>query len=225
MKKVLMIAVAACFIGSAANAQDVYKQTGGEGNVEVLFAPLGGNPIGINGIKYRKFTEANRAWRAEAFLGFNTSTDIVGEFNNNDLTDKRQSFDLELAFGIENHLPGTDRLSPYWGYEGRIGFGTNSRTTESVGFNADFEEALQEDKRSDGFFSIGAFGIAGFDYYFAHNIYLGAELGVGARFITDFDTKFESSVGSESVSSESPNGSSLSFGPVVQGRLRLGVLF
>lgn len=224
MKKVLMIAVAACFIGSAAKAQDVYKQTGGEGNVEVLFAPLGGNPIGINGIKYRKFTEANRAWRAEAFIGFNTNTDIVGEFDGDDLKDTQTNFDLELAFGIENHLPGTDRLSPYWGYEGRIGFGTANQSSQSTeGFGDD--EVLVESSQSDGAFSIGAFGIAGFDYYFAHNIYIGAELGVGARFVTDFDTTIETTVGNETNTAEFPNGSSISFGPVVQGRLRLGVLF
>ena len=61
MKKVLIIAAAALFIGSTASAQDVMKQTGGEQNLEFLFSPLGGSPIGINGIKYRKFTSATTA--------------------------------------------------------------------------------------------------------------------------------------------------------------------
>ena len=75
MKKILIIAAAALFIGSTASAQDVMKQTGGEQNLEFLFAPLGGSPIGINGIKYRSFTSATTAWRASVFLGLNSETD------------------------------------------------------------------------------------------------------------------------------------------------------
>jgi opacity protein-like surface antigen len=224
MKKIFLFAAAAMFIGTAANAQDVYKQTGGEQNIEVLFAPLGGSPIGINGIKYRKFTSATTAWRAEVFLGFSSSTDIRTELNSNfepvELDDKANSFDLVLSPGLEWHLPGTDRLSPYYGAVLNIGFSRTNDKSEFLGAS----DAIEEMDTKNGSLNLGLAGVGGFDFYFADNIYMGAEIGVGFGFTNEFDTVMESTVsGSETV--ETPNGSSLNFGPIVQGSIRLGILF
>jgi opacity protein-like surface antigen len=220
MKKILLFAAAAMFIGTAANAQDVYKQTGGEQNIEVLFAPLGGSPIGINGIKYRKFTSATTAWRAEVFLGFSSSTDITGlTADEDELRDRSSAFDIVLSPGLEWHLPGTDRLSPYYGGVVNIGFNTSRDRSEFEG-----ADGIEENTTKNGSLSLGLAGVGGFDYYFADNIYLGAEIGVGFGFTSDFDTVSETTVeGVDNV--ETPNGSSLNFGPIVQGRIRLGILF
>jgi hypothetical protein len=223
MKKIFLFAAAAMFIGTAANAQDVYKQTGGEQNIEVLFAPLGGSPIGINGIKYRKFTSATTAWRAEVFLGFSNSTDIGTDFNSSgepvEVKDRSSAFDIVLSPGLEWHLPGTDRLSPYYGAVANIGL---SRSTERSEFVPD--NSVEENTTKNGSLSLGLAGVGGFDFYFADNIYMGAEIGVGFGFTSLSDTVQESTVsGSETV--ETPNGSSLDFGPIVQGRIRLGILF
>jgi hypothetical protein len=224
MKKIFLFAAAAMFIGTAANAQDVYKQTGGEQNIEVLFAPLGGSPIGINGIKYRKFTSATTAWRAEVFLGFSSATTVSTEFDSNfepvELNDKSSSFDIVLSPGLEWHLPGTDRLSPYYGAVLNIGYSTSTDKSEFLAPNDDIEENTTK----NGSLGLGLAGVGGFDFYFADNIYMGAEIGVGFGFNSDFDTVMESTVsGSETV--ETPNGSSLNFGPIVQGSIRLGILF
>lgn len=225
MKKVLIIAVAACFIGTAANAQDVLKQTGGEKNIEVLFAPLGGNPIGINGIKFRKFTSATTAWRAEVFLGFSSETTVRQEASVVgpglvDLEDRMNSFDLVISPGMEWHLPGTDRLSPYYGGVLNIGYSSSNDKTERLTAN----DVIEEDDMKDGALSLGLAGVGGFDFYFAHNIYMGAEIGVGFGFVSEFDTRFESTQeGTTAV--EVPNGGSINFGPIVQGSIRLGILF
>lgn len=223
MKKVLLIAVVAVFTASAAFSQDVYKQTGGEKNLEVLFAPLGGSPIGINGIKFRSFTSATTAFRGEVFLGFNSSADKRIELDSDneerELKDSESGFDITVNAGIENHFAGTDRLSPYVGIVGVIGF---SNSTEKMEFlnNTDIEE----NKTTNGSLSFGANAVAGCDFYFADNIYLGAELGFGALFTTEFDTKTESTVeGSETE--ETPNGNSFSVGPNAVGAIRLGFLF
>lgn len=224
MKKIFLFAVAACFIGSAAKAQDVYKQTGGEKNVEVLFAPFGGSPIGINGIKFRSFTSATTAIRAEVFLGFGSSSDVIGALENGDeVTSSSSSFDIEINPGIEFHLPGTDRLSPYYGGFVQIGFNRTGSTTEIP--NGDNTSIAGESTTTDGALRLGAFGVGGFDYYFAHNIYLGAEIGFGLGFVTNFDTVTENNAGNETVTTEIPNGSSFDLGPTAVGRLRLGILF
>ncbi len=227
MKKLFILAVAACFAGSAMQAQDVLKQTGGEKNIEVLFAPFGGSPVSISGIKFRSFTTATEAIRGEVFLGFGRTLDIDDVLDNGDeVTTTRSTFDVTVAGGIEFHLPGTDRLSPYYGGFLQLGLGRESRVSDEIGFNSDFEPIIDgESSRTDGFFSIGVFGVGGFDYYFAHNIYLGAEIGFGVNFTSMFDTQFESTQGNETTSSEMPNGNSFELGPGAVGRLRLGILF
>ncbi len=222
MKKIMILALAVCFAGAAANAQDVYKQTGGEKNIEVLFAPFGSSPIGINGIKYRKFTSASEAWRAEVFLGFNSSTSINGTATNGDeLRDRSSSFDIQLTGGKEWHLPGTDRLSPYYGAIATLGL-NSSRDRSEIEFGANND--IEESTISNGNFSVGAAAVGGFDYYFAHNIYLGAEIGFGVNFISEFD-QVQSSTIENSEDITTPQGGAFNVGPIAQARLRLGILF
>ena len=227
MKKVLIIAAAALFIGSAANAQDVMKQTGGEKNLEVLFAPLGGSPIGINGIKYRSFTSATTAWRATVFLGFSTTTDKTlggGEDFEDELKFTDSNFDISIRPGIEKHFVGTDRLSPYYGAEAIVGFGTmSSKEDQTHGVDNDVETVKVS---SQGMLTLGVNGIAGVDFYFADNIYLGAELGFGIAYEMEFEEKVESlDADGDIQSAEVPGGSSFNVGPNVVGAIRLGFLF
>lgn len=220
------MAAAALLIGSTANAQDVMKQQGGEKNIEFLFAPLGGSPIGINGIKYRTFSDATTAFRATVFLGFSSNKDVetIG-FGDDavELEDVMSEFNISIAPGIEKHFAGTDRLSPYYGAEALIGF-TRMTERDQQGGGEFGQDDPVEFTTKDGSLTLGLNGICGVDYYFADNIYLGGELGFGLAFTTDFDTVQESDLdGSETV--ETPNGNSFSIGPNVVGQIRAGFLF
>lgn len=226
-----MIAAAALFIGTTANAQEVMKQTGGEQNLEVLFAPLGGSPIGINGIKYRKFSDATTAMRATVFLGFGSATTKTlggGKEGKDELKTTKSNFDISIQPGIEKHFVGTDRLSPYYGAEAMIGFGTKStKEDETYGIDNSIKSVKSS---SQGSLSIGVNAFAGMDFYFADNIYLGAELGFGIGYTMDMDKKSEAlsqEPGKEGdiVTSEGPGGNSFNIGPTVVGAIRLGFLF
>lgn len=230
MKKIFLLAAAALLIGGTANAQDVFKQQGGEQNIEVQFTPLGGSPIGIDGIRYRNFTSATKAFRAEVFLGFQSSTDISlgGSEGETELATGESSFDISIAAGIENHWAGTDRLSPYWGYVGSLGFGNERQTQEYVTNVDDDVEKLVES--SQGSLTVGVTGVVGVDYYFADNIYVGAEVGFGIQYMMMFDENIETP-GSDSDGdfqideSTAPGGNEFGVGPVAQGSIRLGFLF
>ena len=232
MKKIFLLAAAALLIGVTANAQDVYKQQGGEQNIEVQFAPLGGSPIGIDGIRYRKFTSATRAIRAEVFLGFQSSTDVMlaGADDDVELKMGESTFDITIAAGMENHWAGTDRLSPYWGYLVSLGFG-NERMTEEGIINAD-EDVEKIVSMSQGSLTIGGAGVVGVDYYFADNIYVGTEIGFGIEFTTMFDENRESFSETpnddgelEIIESSSPGGNEFGVGPYAVGTIRVGFLF
>ncbi len=228
MKKVLIIAAAALFIGSTASAQDVMKQTGGEKNLEVLFAPLGGSPIGIGGIKVRKFTSATTAIRGTVFLGFSSektvdnTQDPLGDGNEGtNAMNTESAFDIMISPGIEKHFVGTDRLSPYVGAEVNLGFGTTS--SKSMMPNEEETDYVDAGKSTGGSLSFGATAFAGVDFYFADNIYLGTELGFGALYTTQLDMKNIPEEGDET--SVGPQGSSFNVGPQIVAKIRLGWLF
>ena len=228
MKKLLVFAAAALFAGSVANAQDVMKQTGGEQNLEVLFAPLGGSPIKIGGVKYRKFTSATTAIRGTVFLGFSSDksvdggqTAIVKDGEALNAMKTKSSMDIMIAPGVERHFVGTDRLSPYVGAEVNLGFGNSSTKYEKP--NDDNTAFVDNYKTTTGSLSFGATAFAGVDFYFADNIYLGTEIGFGAMFTTKFDEKTKPETGDDFTSG--PQGSSFGIGPNYVAQIRLGWLF
>ena len=122
MKKFLVIAMCASMFAVTAEAQTTFKQSGGNKNLEVNFAPLGGSPISIGGIKFRKFdSTGNKAFRLNVFIGSSSSKEITQQEDaaNNvaELTTKSSTMSISLRPGIEKHMAGTDRLSPYVGAE------------------------------------------------------------------------------------------------------------
>ncbi|MFT4771454.1 MAG: outer membrane protein W [Cryomorphaceae bacterium] len=222
MKKIFVIAAAALLIGSTANAQDVKKQQGGERNLEVLFTPFGDSPIGINGIKYRSFTSATNAWRANVSLGFNTTSDKREEgADNTELVNSTNNFNIGIAPGYEWHFPGTDRLSPYVGAEVSLTFRSNGGTDEVL-----VATDVVELENSMSTFGAGAGVFAGFDFYFADNVYLGAELNYGFGFLSmGAMTQDAFNATGEVIEVETPGGSSFGIGEGVVGSIRAGFLF
>ena len=69
MKK-LMFTLA--LVSAAFTSAQAQKQLGGEHNIEVAFAPFGGNPINASTLKYRNFMDDDRALRVT--LGLNNTT-------------------------------------------------------------------------------------------------------------------------------------------------------
>jgi len=221
MKKIFLLAAAALLIGGTANAQDVMKQQGGERNFEVLFAPLGESPIGINGVKYRSFTSATNAWRAVVSLNLNTTSSSV-EVGDDELESSSTNFGLSLAPGYEWHFAGTDSLSPYVGAQAMLGFGSSSGSNDSFDNSGDVVTL----ENSAGTFMAGAGVFAGFDFYFADNVYLGAELNYGLGF-TSFGEQTQDVINESGnvVEETTPGSSAFNIGEGVVGAIRVGFLF
>lgn len=249
MKKTIMLVAAALLMVGGVSAQ---KQTGGEKNLEVNFAPLGGNPISIGGIKFRTFTSESSALRLNLFVGSSsdkTVTEQEGDLSFEDPTSPAlyswdRSFDLTIRPGYEIHFDGTDRLSPYVGAELDLGFGNVSTEEESWGANdvdnigEPENNVVWTETNKTGYFRFGINLLAGFDFYFADNIYLGGELGFGFSSMSMGDSTVEVSdqvawsladSGNTDADQDLPadveNGSSFNVGPNVNGAIRLGYLF
>lgn len=241
-----MIVAAALLTVGSVSAQ---KQTGGENNLEVNFTPLGGSPISINGLRFRKFTSESSAVRVNVFIGSSSDKTVKaqeGELNPEDPTSPvlymwDRSFDLTIRPGYEIHFDGTDRLSPYVGAE--LDFGIGSTSTEEEFWSSDSPTEFDPEDNvvwsgtdKDGYVRIGLNLLAGFDFYFADNIYLGGELGFGFANTSMRDSEFETdnqqawsvfATGDDDSDLPDPieNGSTFNVGPTVNGAIRLGFLF
>lgn len=180
MKKIILT-VAAVFALSFANAQiktdagTFTKPTSGTYIMEATMTPnvTGGgifslptlnNDLGLLGIKVRKFNSDKSATRMTANLSVLSSgnLDVAGE-------KEATEFSLGLAYGVENHMAGAERLSTYWGYEGNVGYVSKN------------DRNLDGDATGDKTNKIGLGGnvFTGFDYYIMPKIYLGAEVSYG----------------------------------------------
>lgn len=225
MKRVILLAALVAVTAGAANAQ--YKPAAGDRNLEVNFAPLGGTPVTIAGIKYRSFKSESSALRLAVFLGFGSTTTVTQDEDTQldlvELKDKKGSFDISIQPGIEKHFAGTERLSPYVGGVLALGYGT---TTEK-------EESQQPDQKvgttttKGGSLTVGLNAVAGFDYYVANKLYLGTEIGFGVALNKDMTKKvtYDGIEGAEDSESNVDNKSIFNLGPNVVGQLRLGWLF
>jgi hypothetical protein len=223
MKKVALFFAFAIACVSGAFAQ---KQTGGEKNLEVQFAPLGGNPVSISGIRLRLFNSESSAIRIGLFVGGSSSDDVTaqaGEFSADspELHDISKEFSFSLRPGYEMHFAGTDRLSPYIGGEILIGI-SRSTTDEEV---ANSDDSVGTITTKDGSTTFGLNAVAGCDFYFSDAIYLGVELGFGYAGTSNADTE----ITYDNLDTDDPdptvNGKSSSWGPNYQGTIRLGWLF
>jgi opacity protein-like surface antigen len=229
MKKALLFFAMALACATGAIAQ---KQAGGEKNIEVQFAPLGGNPVSISGLRFRSFNaDGTGAIRLSLFLGGTTSKEVTAQpeeagADAPELITTDKSFSVSIRPGYEKHFAGTDRLSPYVG--GEILFGIDNTTKEEESWDTedgtDFSVGTTTTK--DGTTTFGVNLLAGTDFYFADNLYLGAEIGFGFASSSDKDTDV-SYDGPVDVGTIDPvlNGSSSGWGPNFQGTMRLGWLF
>lgn len=262
MKKIVF--VFAFIVGAGAVAQAQYRPEGGEKNIEVNFAPLGGNPVSITGIKLRSFSSQTSALRLGVFVGWSNESEITqeaaeritdtedpeyndkGQVLNVELMDKTSTMSIALQPGIEKHFAGTERLSPYVGGFVNIGF-TNKKETKQIGYapvgdgvgadESSVDQFLGEDITKTGSLNLGLNGVAGFDYYIAKSLYLGAEIGFGFAMNRDLKSKTESTFtepnddnsalveGTSENESVLNNKASMQIGPNVVGQLRMGWLF
>jgi len=193
MKKVVLFIalVATSVVGVQAQ-----KFQGGEKNLEVEFNPFGDSPVSMNGIRFRMFNSESSAIR----IGFN-----IGGTNNNEvysqqdktegsdgavvilpeLNQSMQTFNFAIRPGYEMHFAGTDRLSPYVGAELMYAMQSSTMTREFHNANNADDQSKPENwqtwdmtvKNGSSMFGLNA--LAGVDFYFVDNFYLGAEINLG----------------------------------------------
>lgn len=181
MKK-LMLIVAFAGVASFAFAQ---KPSAGDKTAEVgLNLQTGTAPISytVPELRFRYFTSDDMAYRLRVNLGSSSNTDAY-DFGTYKWEAKTSTgFGIGLAGGVEKHMKGTSKLSPYMGAELGIGFGTGATATTTNGSSSDITDAANGDKyelKGGSTFGLGLGLVMGADYYVADGIYVGVEYGLG----------------------------------------------
>lgn len=220
-----------------ADAQTTYLPAGGEKNLELMLAPLGGSPISMAGIKYRHFSAADKAMRLGVFVGFDNKATILQDEDSKikalELKKKESTITIAIQPGIEKHVAGTERLSPYFGAYVDLNFTTKNKKEETQLNLNNGSNQLGYTKTTSGSLGIGLNAVAGFDYYIAKSLYLGTELGFGLSTTMPMKNKTEvvdyntdhSGTATTSGDAKKDNVSKFQVGPNVVGQLRLGWLF
>jgi len=178
-------------------------------------------------IRMRYFVKDNIA--ARVTLGINKSSETMNYFENEVANSGGSGTEINKAggwaasIGGEYHFAGTTRLSPYGGLDIVFGGGktTNAWSNyDGAGYNADYKRNI-EAKYS----TIGVNLVAGTDYYFAENFYLGLELGLGFQSMTDKAGSDETVTGGVTTNAASNEGKSSMMGNNFISNFRLGWRF
>ena len=177
MRKLLLIAVLTAGMCGLASAQE-YKPGAGDFSLEVGFAPFGQNGNIINGGNLAGFIHFsdNVALRIGLSFGVDTYSWTNGESGDKEQISKASDLKFAIEPGIAYYFSGTPRLAPYIG--GGLGLGLKSTSTKKEhGYTEDVKHAEDGD-----YFQFGLGAFTGFNYYFAKNLYIGAEVGLGFGF-------------------------------------------
>lgn len=221
MKKFLLIAGIA-LLSLNVNAQDFKAKagdvtvdlavSGGLGNTTVNLADQGfGNGAMIRG---RYFKTDKLAYRGLVFLASGSTTDKSVA----NTETKNSNTGIGLGLGVEKHFTGTDRLATYVGFDGIVGFDSQSdKTTTTAGSVSSTTET-----KGPNNFRIGVRGVFGADYYFVKKAYIGVEAGLGLYYKSTGKTK-TTTTGMPDV--ESDGSSSFNISPALVTGFRLGYSF
>ena len=190
-----------------------------------------GNTFSAPSLRLRYFAAENIAGRLG--IQYNSSKETINHYGlGADFLPSADSLGTEvnsssttwLSIGGSYHFSQLERLSPYAALDVMIGMGSTGATwTDFDGSDYSAGDAAEVSTKTSGF---GINLAGGFDYYFAANVFVGAELGF--MFMSMNDKGGEATFTSGSTSTTvtlQPAGGNSSFGNAAQGTIRLGWRF
>ena len=193
----------------------------------------------LNQIKFRKFIADNFALR----LGFNAnrigSTIESGSPYGTTPTiikNERSSTTVGLNFGIEKHLSGTRRLSPYLGADlafvdkssnQELTNGSNKTTIKGAWRTSNYVPGpnggyQQIDESEEAYFSYGINLTSGFDFYISRHFFFGYEFSFGFNSIKFKDIEVTNSGSTSNNTFSDSKNTAFHFGSNLFNGIRLG---
>lgn len=205
---------------SKESTEQGYKANARNFTFEVNFNPFSSSPISINYLRFRKFVSSQNAWRLSGSINFRNQKPVENV--------TQSSFEINLRPGYEWHFLGTERLSPYVGFD--VDFAVKSSSysddrtvTQNQGSISSISGSWDTAGTERGYTRIGSNVIIGVDYYLIRKLYLGFEIGYGFQLINSTDIIVTPRNGVPFTPTK--GGTSLLIGPNYNSSIRLGFVF
>lgn len=177
-------------------------------------------------LRMRYFLADDMAARVSLSLQNSSTKDYYYELANNAGgvgTEINKTSMTMISLGAEKHFAGTDKLSPYIGADLVYGMGSSSAKWDKYDGNSYNANVTRTIKNPNSMLGLNL--VAGTDYYFAENFYLGLELGLGFSSTTEKAGEDVTTVSGTSTTILSPEAKSSNFGNNFIGNFRLGWRF
>lgn len=223
----MMIAAIAVF-GFTANAQRPVDENpfSFEGGLN-----LNGTTFEAPSVKLRYFAADNMAGRLGLSMSnTSTTTNFYGTNADGDLIESMLGTEVSktsttwVSVGGSYHFSQLEKLSPYAALDVMMGsqsIKTDGDKTDGSSYDATYK--YSSNTSSSGF---GLNIATGFDYYFAQNVFIGAELGFMLSTWKDKGGSSTATIASTTVTNDLfSSGSSSTFGNSASGSIRLGWRF
>ena len=229
MKKVLLTLAVGLSLGYTAYAQK--PESGNdkfslEGQIGASFGG-GSNLFSAPTLKGRFFFKDNMAIRLG--VGMNFSKVSQDYYENADGTGGVGTIEISSALytlkpGFEYHMGSYEKFSPYVGAEITIGLGSDKTERTNVGPFGSYDSDYSETAESS-LFNYQTNVLAGMDYYFAKNVYFGAEFGIGYSLSSNKGEERTITTGGVTTIEKGGDRSTAGFANNAVGGLRLGWRF
>jgi len=228
MKKKLLLVAACAAFGLSAFAQRPVDANpfSLEGGLNLT----GGSTFSAPAITLRYFAADNFAGRLGLMYSSNKTVDNY--YGTKDFLPVADSLGTRtvnnsmtwVSIGGSYHFSQLDRLSPYAAVDIMIGSGStsiNGDKTDGASYDATAKSTI-----TSSWSGLGVNIAAGFDYYFAENVFIGAELGFMMSSYNDKGGESSFTNGGTTVTFQNySSGKGSSFGNAATGSIRLGWRF
>lgn len=237
-------------------AQDTLKTCAKSWAAELNVNPFQGQISlnnALNQIKVRYFATEKLAYRLALNINNirkdNGQSNVYGT-NPIENSDIKKSTTFGVNLGLEKHLTGTRRLSPYVGAEIAYGMKNANETIDTKQSTTEIKGGWQNtqvlqynnghgtyysttvNNTEFGYYSLGINLVTGFDYYVAKNFFFGYEMLFGYNYTkyTKVETTFtpkpdQNTQTGVNISYPDQTGKEHSFGPKIINGIRLGYTF
>ncbi|NNJ55341.1 MAG: OmpA family protein, partial [Bacteroidia bacterium] len=174
-------------------------------------------------LRGRYFVQNDLVLRVDLNLqNSNSSTDFFenADGTGNTGTSTSKNGGIGFGVGIEKHLSGTNKLSPYIGFG--VSYGMLSSTQEMTDVNSGVYQMDYSETTEQTGSSIGAGVLIGADYWVNSSFYVGTQINIGFQSQTINDGTTDITTGGTTTKSVAAGGKGFSYGGDIIPSFRIG---
>ena len=224
MKKYVCLLIVVA-LATTMNAQESYnKPDDSKFSLEIGIMPFQYESAFLIGEQLRGILAINDNISLRLGVGFGTAKETEDDKQADYTKSTTTTSQFSVSPGIIFSFAGTNKLTPFVGFEVMVGSTSNQITQEQRRGNSLTKTVITNADSPINTFGANVF--TGFNYYFAKNIYVGVEAGIGVINISEKKQSIKiTSDGSTTTRDTEAEVGAIGFGIVCNPAIRLGWAF